>query len=137
MFEIKPVFGWGTGIYMFKYAPFQLSSERTIISTDAGDLGTAHSEYIGPLAESGVLGTLSFLTILIVTAYTAIKLYYRLEDKEAKMLVLASLLGLITYYVHGLLNNFLDTDKASMPFWTFTAIIVAIDVYHSPKEALK
>jgi len=36
---------------------------------------------------------------------------------------------LITYYAHGLMNNFLDTDKASVPFWGFTAMIVALDFY--------
>jgi hypothetical protein len=38
------------------------------------------------------------------------------------------LLGLMTYYIHGIMNNFLDTDKLSVPFWGFTAIIVAIDI---------
>jgi hypothetical protein len=31
--------------------------------------------------------------------------------------------------VHGFLNNFLDTDKLSVPFWGFTAMIVAIDLH--------
>lgn len=48
-----------------------------------------------------------------------------------KSLVLAVLLGLVTYFVHGVLNNFLDTDKASVPFWGFIAILVVIDIYHS------
>ncbi len=45
-------------------------------------------------------------------------------------------LGLITYISHGFLNNFLDTDKLSVPFWGFVAIIVALDVYHTqhPKQ---
>jgi len=47
------------------------------------------------------------------------------------MLALTFLLGLVTYYLHGSLNNFLDTDKASVPFWGFTAAIVALEVYHS------
>ena len=29
------------------------------------------------------------------------------------------------------LNNYLDTDKASIPFWGMIALIVAIDIYHS------
>jgi len=40
------------------------------------------------------------------------------------------MLGLITYYTHGLLNNFLDTDKASVPFWGFIGILVALDLFH-------
>jgi hypothetical protein len=41
-----------------------------------------------------------------------------------------ALLGLITYFSHGVLNNFLDTDKLSVPVWGFIAILVALDVYH-------
>jgi hypothetical protein len=32
------------------------------------------------------------------------------------------------------MNDFLDTDKASVPFWGFIAILVALDLYYLPKE---
>lgn len=130
MFEQKPFFGWGPGTYMFQYAPFQLSYEKTIISTNAGDRGNAHSEYIGPLAESGFLGMVTFLVIIFYTMYTASMIYKTSSDKEIRIVSLILVLGLITYYIHGFLNNFLDTDKASALFWGFTAMIVALDVYH-------
>jgi len=134
MFEERPLLGWGPGTYAFVYAPFQHSNEKTIISTNMGDRGNAHSEYIGPLCESGVLGLLSFVAIIICVLATAFRLYYTINDKELKKLVLVILLGFITYIVHGGLNNFLDTDKASVPFWGFVAMLVAIDIYHSKKE---
>ncbi len=130
MFKEKPVLGWGPGTYMFKYAPFQLEREKTEISTNAADLGNAHSEYIGPLAESGFIGTLSFLSIVILTILTGLRNWFTLKDRKVKILSFTLLLGLITYYLHGLLNNFLDTDKASALFWGFTAAIVTIDIYH-------
>jgi O-antigen ligase len=133
MFEDKPVFGFGPGTYMFKYAPYQLNENRTIISTNSADGGNAHSEYLGPLSESGVLGMLTFLLIIGTVIYTAVHTYMRLKDKRLKSIVLATLIGLITYYVHGFLNNFLDTDKLSVPFWGFTAMIVAIDIYSRNK----
>ncbi|MBK9759834.1 MAG: hypothetical protein IPO90_07640 [Flavobacteriales bacterium] len=40
----------------------------------------------------------------------------------------AAFFGLITYYIHGTLNNFLDLDKASVPFWGFTALLVVMDL---------
>jgi O-antigen ligase len=129
MFELKPVFGYGPGTYMFQYAPFQINANRTIISTNSADGGNAHSEYLGPLSESGVLGLLTFLLIIGVVIYTAVHTYMRLTDKRLKSIVLAAFIGLVTYYVHGFLNNFLDTDKLSVPFWGFTAMIVAIDIY--------
>ncbi len=128
MFKKRPVFGWGPGVYAFEYAPFQRSADRTIISTNSGDGGNAHSEYLGPLAESGILGSLSMLMIVLTTLYTAIRLYKRSNDDKIKSLVMISLLGLISYYLHGGLNNFLDTDKISCLFWGLTAAIVVLDI---------
>jgi len=134
MFKEKPVFGWGPGTYMFKYAPFQLSYERTIISTNSGDLGNAHSEYLGPLSESGILGTLTFLAVVIASIYYAMRVYRKTKDKNVKIIVLSVTIGLITYYTHGILNNFLDTDKLSALFWGYTAIIVALDIAENEKK---
>jgi hypothetical protein len=47
-----------------------------------------------------------------------------------RLLAKSLVLGLITYWVHGMLNNFLDTEKASVPFWAFIAGLVALEVYH-------
>lgn len=136
MFKERPFFGWGPGTYVFQYAPFQLSNEATIISTNAGENGNAHSEYIGPLAESGILGSLTFILIIILVYYRGSLLYHKLPDGELKNVVLTTLLGLLTYVVHGLMNNYLDTDKASVPFWGFIALIVAIDIYYTKEEEL-
>jgi len=129
LFKERPVFGWGPGTYAMKYAPYQLTSQRTIISTNSGDGGNAHSEYLGALAEEGLLGSLSFIALIIVVITVGTRAYSATDDKRLKTLLLSAILGLITYYFHSILNNFLDTDKASVPFWGFTAVIVAIDVY--------
>jgi O-antigen ligase len=130
MFKARPFVGWGPGTYMFQYAPFQHSTEKTRISTNAGDKGNAHSEYIGPLSESGVFGMLSFLILIICVVYYSITMYPRINNKEHRLYFVSLFLGLVTYLIHGILNNFLDTDKASAPFWGFIAAIVALDVYH-------
>jgi putative inorganic carbon (HCO3(-)) transporter len=134
MFSEKPVFGFGPGTYSFLYAPYQLSSEKTIISTNAGDMGNAHSEYIGPLAEAGVLGMLTFLAVSIAIVATGWRVYLKLERGPEKSMMLAVVLGLVTYLIHGLLNNFLDTDKASVPFWGFAAMLVAADIQIRRRE---
>lgn len=139
MFEEKPVFGYGPGTYMFKYALFQKSSDRTIISTNVGDGGNAHSEYLGPLSESGLFGTLTVLGVFIMSIVTGIRLYYKLNhNKYLQGVVMAIVLGMVTYYLHGILNNYLDTDKASVPLWGMMSILVGIQIYHLPKkESLK
>lgn len=136
MFEERPFFGWGFGTYSFLYAPFQQSGNLTIISTNFGDGGNAHSEYLGPLAETGVIGLLTFLLIIGLTLYKGVTLYNKVSNPNLKPLIMGLLLGLITYYVHGILNNFLDIDKASIPFWAFTAMLVVIDVHYKKEHNL-
>jgi len=134
MFNERPLTGWGPGTYQFEYAPFQRSREKTIISTNLGDMGNAHSEYIGPLAEQGILGLVAVLVLMITVIYTGLNVFKKAKDKHVRVLVLSTTLGLITYYVHGIMNNFLDTDKLSVPFWGFISVIVALDLYYSRNE---
>jgi putative inorganic carbon (hco3(-)) transporter len=133
MFKERPLFGWGPGTYMFKYAPYQLAKNKTYISTDFGDLGNAHSEYIGPLAETGFIGTLSFIIIAITSLVTGYRVYRRMDDKSLKVITLGLILGLITYLVHGTLNNFLDMDKVASLFWGSIAVFVSLDIFYLPK----
>ena len=126
--------GFGPGTYMFLYAPYQKPHEKTIISTNAGDLGNAHSEYIGPLAESGVLGFISIALIVWFSMTTGIRVYYKLEDRNLKIIALMLLMGLITYWTHGFLNNFLDMDKAALPVWGFSAALVVFDRYYQKEK---
>lgn len=134
MFKERPLFGWGPGTYQFLYAPYQESKNKTIISTSTGDMGNAHSEYIGTLAEQGVPGSLLVVSIVVVFMYCGLTTYKRAKNKESKVLVLAATLSLLGYYVHGILNNFLDTEKLAVPVWSCMAIITAIDCFHADKE---
>lgn len=128
MFMDKPWVGHGPGTYMFLYAPYQRPSEKTIISTNGGNRGNAHSEYLSALCESGALGLLTFLGLLLTVMVVAINSYQRIEQDWIRGLLRVAFLGLITYYLHGFLNNFLDMDKASAPFWGFTALLAAISI---------
>ncbi len=135
MFKERPIVGFGPGTYAFEYARFQQPDNLTIISTNFGDLGNAHSEYLGPLAEMGILGMLAMLLIVAAIFYKGIKLYYRWpgEDKEMRTLILTMLLAMVTYFIHGVLNNYLDTDKASIPIWGFCAALIALE-HQLPSE---
>lgn len=133
MYQQKPIIGFGPGTYQFQYGVFQKYAETTIISTNDGSMGNAHSEYLGPLAEQGLPGMLTFLTLVIGFSIIAMNIYTRLPRGDMKTIVLAAFIGLFTYFIHGVLNNYLDTDKASVPFWGFMAIVVSIGLFHFEK----
>ena len=127
MFKEKPILGWGPSTYQFNYAPYQISSDKTIISTNYGDGGNAHSEYLGILSESGIIGLLTLFLLLICVFFKIIKLYYNCLDNDIKRLLLALFISLLSYFIHSLFNNFLDMDKASIAVWASLAIIVSIE----------
>lgn len=130
MFYERPIVGWGPGSYQFVYAPFQRSQDLTIISTNNADGGNAHSEYLGPLAEQGVPGMLIVVVLVMYACYFSFQLFQKVKGLDTRIVVMSTFMGLFTYFVHGVMNNYLDTDKASIPFWGFLAILVAIDIYH-------
>lgn len=127
MFQKKPWTGYGPGTYAFEYAPFQRPEKKTIISTNFGDWGNAHSEYLGALSETGIFGLLTFLFFVAMIFYTGITLYYRLQEREMKILVLAMILALASYFIHAFLNNYLDTDKAAIPIFGICAMFIALE----------
>lgn len=134
MWADHPVNGTGPGTYQFVYAGYQRSYQLSVISTNAGDNGNAHSEYIGPLCEQGVVGVALVVILFSVTFVTGIRVYRTARNPHVANMALALALSLLTYYVHGFFNNFLDTDKLSVPFWAMTAAIVALDLYATKEE---
>ena len=130
MVSERPLFGFGPGTYVFQYSPFQKSDEITLISTFAGDMGDAHSEYFSAMSESGYLGLLTWIGIVLTTLGVSFKIFYREKPGKVRYTLLMAILGLITYYVHAFLNNYSQYDKIAVPLWTFTAVIAALDLYH-------
>ena len=128
MFEERPLVGFGPGTYAFEYARFQDPENLTIISTNFGDGGNAHSEYLGPLAEMGLPGMLLIFAIVIAIFYQGITLYHAWpeSDREMRTLIMGMIVALATYFIHGFLNNYLDTDKAAVPVWGMSAIFIAL-----------
>ncbi|WP_236973734.1 O-antigen ligase family protein [Membranihabitans maritimus] len=127
MWKERPVFGWGPGTYQFNYAPFQNSNDLTIISTNFGDVGNAHSEVLGALAESGLPGAIFMVLFILFVIFFGYKNIPLTTGKD-KLVLTSSLLGFIAYFAHGMLNNFLTSDKAAVPVWIFALIIILYDI---------
>ena len=130
MFKKRPVLGFGPGTYAFEYAPFQDPENLTIISTNFGDMGNAHSEYLSALSESGIIGLLLFISIVTSIFTCAIRLYYKTpsQENDIKLLIMGIIISLSTYFIHAFLNNYLDTDKAAVPIWAMCAMIIAMSL---------
>jgi O-antigen ligase len=132
LWKEKPITGWGPGTYQFEYGAYQKSYSRSLISTNDGNMGNAHSEYLGAMAESGVIGLLGLFVLLYSIFHTSIKLYHRTTDSSTKALLLSLILGLASYFMHGILNNYLDTIKVAVFVWISVSIIIVL--HHKEKK---
>lgn len=130
MNRVKPITGFGPGTYPFAYAVYQDPEFETEITTYFGDNGGVHNEYLAALSETGWPGLISFLLILVVVYYKGFKLVYDARDLNVCILAASVLTGLATYLIHGLLNNYSETDKIAVLFWGSFAVITALDLYH-------
>lgn len=128
MFNERPITGFGPGTFQFVYGPFQNPSEMTRISTTKGDKGNAHSELFTSLSETGLPGLLLNLLMIFTTIGIAMRAYYHSQNPVVKKVVMAVLLGFITFVIHGLFNSFLDQDKIAGLVFSSMAIIVAADL---------
>jgi O-antigen ligase len=154
MFRERPWFGFGPGTYQFKYFEYQSKDEMTPISglqpmppgvttytwspetgfrmpggaasAYQGSGGSAHSEYFLALSETGIFSAIAFLGLMFVSLRAAIN-SIKTKNLKSKTTAYVVILGLTTYFVHGLFNNFLDDCKLAFLFWSSLAAIAAIE----------
>lgn len=128
MYIEEPVTGFGPGTFAMQYAPYQKSKYKTYVSTNRGDMGTAHNEFLLAASEMGTPGVLNIILIFGSCLFCGIRGCIKTKDVETKKLYVIALSGLITYFVHSLVNNFLDQDKVAIPIYLCMAQIVALDI---------
>lgn len=135
MFEDEPWTGFGPGTYAFVYGDYQTAKNRTPVSTNHGDNGTAHNEFLLALSESGWPSGVLLLLLFIIPVWRGLQGYTRARGRNVRMLYMGVTFALICYDVHALVNNFLDQDKVGGTYYAMLAIIVALDTYVLPEEA--
>ncbi len=127
MFKEKPLTGFGPGTYQFEYANFQIWEYKTYISTTHGDRGNAHSEYLSYLAETGFFGFIIFTFMVFYSLHLGLKNYYAYNSSSSKYVLLSVLLGLVTFYFHGIFNAFSDQDEMAFLYLGALATIYTFD----------
>lgn len=153
MFVDRPWFGFGPGTYQFQYFDYQRKEDMTPISNlnpippgattyfwspvtglklpqsssaYQGSGGSAHSEYFLALSETGILSVIAFIGLLLVALKTALRIFSTTTKMKMKIIAMMAMLGLVTYFVHGLFNNFLDDCKLAFLFWSSLSVIAGI-----------
>ncbi|MCB0736545.1 MAG: O-antigen ligase family protein [Bacteroidetes bacterium] len=129
MFQDRPLTGFGPGTYQFQYANYQTTEYKTRISTLEGNRGNAHSEYLMYLSETGLPGFIIFILLVLTTCYLGIQNSIR-TNGPIRQINNFVLFALVTYFLHGVFNSFIDQDKIALPVFAAMACIASIHQYH-------
>ena len=126
-----PWTGFGPGTYQFQYLPYQKPGEMTRLSINEpisrresgnyGRGGGAHSEYLRALAETGWLGLMCWLLLVGSSLMAGIRLYLG----SNKLVWLVLLLSLLSFFLHGLFNNFLHDSRVAALVWGQMAVLIS------------
>src|SRR3989344_2609477 len=102
IFKNNPVFG--SGVETFAYAYYKYRPREHNLTSEWDYLyNKAHNEYLNYLATTGIAGILSYLSIIFVFIYTALKsLLDKSETDEKKILGI----GILAAFVSILVSNF-------------------------------
>lgn len=135
MFLDKPMLGYGPGTYQFEYLSYQKKSEMTRISVTSaynikkGKGGTAHSEYLLLLSESGIFSFIIAISSILITIFYALKVYSATDSVPVKIKIMIAFFSFSTYILHAFFNNFLDTDKAAILYYISIAAILTESIH--------
>jgi putative inorganic carbon (HCO3(-)) transporter len=119
--------GFGPGTFQFQYLPYQRPEQMTRISIRQpipghtpdtyGRGGGAHSEYFQALADMGLAGLTLYVLLAFVVLASGIQCVTRGKTREGRIFILLLTLGLMTFFLHGLLNNLLHDGRIAALVW--------------------
>ncbi len=135
MFADKPLIGFGPGTYQFFYGQYQQRQDLTRISTFNGTKGHAHSEYLNYLSETGLPGLLIFTAIIIFVCTRSLRLIHVYKGFPEGDIALYTFSGLVTFFIHGFFNGFLEFEKVAMPVFISYAVLTFLDLRSKTSSA--
>lgn len=127
MYAEKPRLGFGPGTFQFQYIPYQRPEEMTRISVQTpingrnpdtyGRGGGAHSEYWQIATESGLPGLMLFLGLFWGCFGVGLFRLFKAKQDETTMVLLACILSIFTFLLHGFVNNLLHDTRVAALVW--------------------
>lgn len=115
----------GTGLGTFRRVVPRL---YPISASSSNDVAHAHNTFLQVAADTGILGLIAYLTILITTTILCFKVTR--QGNEDKRLIIGLLAGIGGLHFFGLTDTIAPGAKPGLLFWMAIGLIVAIYQYN-------
>ncbi|MBN1687607.1 MAG: O-antigen ligase family protein [Candidatus Omnitrophica bacterium] len=130
MIRSSPWFGVGLNTFDLNYNVFKAVGDPTT-------RWSAHQAYLQIAAETGVVGLISFLMVLMGMLCLWYRAYRRLDDRLLKANLLGFLGGILAFLVAGFFESNLWQPKQTYFFWFFCGLMCNVANLAMKKHAGK
>lgn len=125
MIKDHPFLGVGLGNYRIVYPSYR-SLEELSITPEGKRYSKAHNDYLQILAETGIVGIVSFLWIIIVVSCMCLRVIMDKKDSFYSLMITGIFAGMLATLVHAFFSSNLRIPSSAMTFWLFLGIIGAV-----------
>jgi len=122
----RPLTGFGPGTFEREYGAYQRDRDRTRWTTHRGDLGDAHSEFLGRLAEEGAVGALLEALLLVTVVLTGLRTVRSSGNAEIRAVAAAWTGAVVGLAVASLSVS--DLPGTGLAPWLAAAVLMRLDV---------
>lgn len=98
-------------------------------------VGLVDTQYPRVLGETGIIGFLIFIWLMIAIFRSALRTFNNIEDSWGQGLTLGFLAGFIGLLIHSFSANTFIIVRIMEPFWFLAAIVVMLPEFREAKEA--
>lgn len=124
MFLSSPLIGVGYGNFRELYAS---------IIPGPGGIVDSHNLYLQLLSETGILGLIAFLAVVIAMLTLAVRQLYRAQTPLDSIVGFGSLAAIVSVLVHGFVDFlFITSPQFGALFWLVLAVLVANERLRTP-----
>lgn len=130
MFKQRPLLGIGPGNFLFFYTQ-QHNLQKTEVPLGER-VNSCHNNFLQLAAEGGIFALISFILVLSVFFYQALKVLYNLKNQDTHLhtIILGIIGGVVAFTIHGLVDYTFGLVSTSHLFWFFLAISCIIKKEH-------
>ena len=129
----NPILGVGYGNYPEVYYKYIWYIKSTTITDRMG----AHNLFLEIFAETGIVGLFAFLGMIWVFFREGYKLSKKITDPFLSGVNLGTMGAMVTFLIHGIVNNLGPSDKLELLFWTLIGMPIVIKQINDLKTPQK
>ncbi len=128
----KPFMGFGPSTFYENYKDYVVTDFQTYVSDNPEKSGI-HNYFLMTTVEQGIIGFLIFLSLLVISLFTAHRVY-QLATEDDKRIIMASTLSLISIIMILLINDMVESDKLGPFLFLNMALLTHYDIKYKKRE---